>query len=153
MYTPPSGDMTVFEKFCKNLFSTNHKTSENIIFAGDLNINVLDYESNKGVQHFLSRMLQYNMIPTINKPIRVTRNTATAIDHIITNTAISGSQCRSRIIKTDISNYFPIVFAFNKKKVTQKERHNFFINTSAHLSILRYWIHNKPRSKTVEYDP
>ena len=27
---------------------------------------------------------------TINKPTRVTRNTATAIDHIITNTVISG---------------------------------------------------------------
>ena len=60
--------MTVFEKFCENLLSANDKTSKNIIFAGDLNINVLDYESNKKVQHFLSSMFQYNMIPTINKP-------------------------------------------------------------------------------------
>ena len=50
MYRPPSSDMTVFENFCKNLLSTNDKTSKNIIFAGDLNINVLDYESNKKVQ-------------------------------------------------------------------------------------------------------
>ena len=47
MYRSPNGDMTVFEKFCENLFSANDKTSKNIIFAGDLNINVLDYESNK----------------------------------------------------------------------------------------------------------
>ena len=53
------------------------------------------------------------MIPTINKPTRVTRNTATAIDHIITNTVISGIQHRSGIIKTDISDHFPIVFALN----------------------------------------
>ena len=51
------------------------------------------------------------MITTINKPTRVTRNTATAIDHIITNTVISGIQHRSGIIKTDISDHFPIVFA------------------------------------------
>ena len=31
----PNGDMTVFEKFCENLFFTNDKTSKNIIFAGD----------------------------------------------------------------------------------------------------------------------
>ena len=40
MYRSPNGDMTVFEKFCENLLSANDKTSKNIIFAGDLNINV-----------------------------------------------------------------------------------------------------------------
>ena len=112
MYRPPNNDMTVFERFCKNLLSANDKTSKNI-FAGDLNINVLDYESNKKVQHFLSSMFQYNMIPTINKPTRIIRNTTTPIDHIITNTVISGIQHRSGIIKTDISEHFPIVFAIS----------------------------------------
>ena len=54
MYRPQNGDMTVFEKFCENLLSANDKTSKNIIFAGDLNINVLDCESNKKVQHFFT---------------------------------------------------------------------------------------------------
>ena len=85
MYKPPNGDMTVLETFCEKLLSVNNKTFKNIIFAGDLNINVLDYVSNKKFQHFLSSMFQYNMVPTINRPTRVTRNTATAIDHIITN--------------------------------------------------------------------
>ena len=88
MYRPPNGDITVFKKFCKNMISANDKTSKNIIFAGDLNIKVLDCESNKEVQRLLNSMFQYNMIPTINKPTRVTRNTTRAIDHIITNTAI-----------------------------------------------------------------
>ena len=74
MYRPRKGDMTIFEKFCNNLVSANDKTSKNIIFACDLNINVLDYESNKKIQHFLSSMFQYYMIPTINKPTPVTRN-------------------------------------------------------------------------------
>ena len=30
-------------------------------------------------------MFRYGMIPTINKPTRVTANTAAAIDHIMTN--------------------------------------------------------------------
>ena len=105
---------------------TTLKTSKNI-FAGDLNINVLDYESNKKVQHFLSSMFQYNMISTINKPIRLTRNTATAIDHIITNTVISGIQHRSGIIKTDISDHFPIVFALNTCEKSKPEDKAQFI--------------------------
>ena len=51
MYRPPNGDRTVFEKFWEKLLFANDETSKNI-FAGDLNINVLDYESNKKVQHF-----------------------------------------------------------------------------------------------------
>ena len=66
MYKSPNGDTTV--KFCENLFSANDKTSKNI-FAGDLDINVLDYESNKNIQHFLSSIFQYNMIPTINNQL------------------------------------------------------------------------------------
>ena len=81
MYRPPNGDMTVFEKFCENLLSANDKTSKNITFAGDFNINVLEYESNKKVQHFLTGLAQV--------------------------------QHRSGIIKTNISDHFPIVFALN----------------------------------------
>ena len=52
MYRPPNGDMTVFEMFRENLLFANDETSKNIIFGGDLNINILDQESNKAVQHF-----------------------------------------------------------------------------------------------------
>ena len=53
------------------------------------------------------------MITAINKATDVTKNTATAIDYIITNTVISGIQHRSGIIKTDISGHLPIIFALN----------------------------------------
>ena len=68
MYRLPNRDMTVFEMFCEKLLSANDKKWKIIIFA--LNINVFGYESNKKVQHFLSNMFQYNMIPTINRPTR-----------------------------------------------------------------------------------
>ena len=74
MSRPSNSDMSVFENFCENMLSANDKTSKNIIFADNLNINILVNESNKKVQHFLNSMLQYNMIPTINKLTRVTRN-------------------------------------------------------------------------------
>ena len=124
---PPNGDMTVFENFCEILLFANDKTSKNIIFAGDLNINILDYGSNKKVQHFLSSMFQCNMIPTINKSTRVTRNTATAIDHIIAHTVISGIQHRTGIIKIDISDNFPIVFALDTPEKSKSEDKAQFI--------------------------
>ena len=45
---PPAGDIKVFEQFCKDVFSKNQNT-KHMIFAGDLNINVLHYEYNEKV--------------------------------------------------------------------------------------------------------
>ena len=57
MYRPPDEDIIVFKKFCENLLSANDKKKKKKkIIAGDLNINVLDYEFYKNVQHFLSSM-------------------------------------------------------------------------------------------------
>ena len=60
-------------------------SEQNDIFFNDFNINVPDYENNKNVQTFVNLMFEFSMIPTINKPTRVTSYTATAIDNIITN--------------------------------------------------------------------
>ena len=49
------------------------------------------------------------MVPVINKPTRVTRYIATAIDHMFTNSIIN-TEIKSAIIKTDISDHFPIPF-------------------------------------------
>ena len=127
IYGSPNADMTVFENFLKNLLSTNDKTLKNIIFAGDLNINVLEFESNKKLQHFLSSMFQFNMIRYINKPNHVTRNTGIAVYHIITNTVTSSVQHRSGIIKTDISNHFSTVFLLNTCEKSKPENKAQFI--------------------------
>ena len=47
------------------------------------------------------------MMPTINKPKRVTKKTATAIDHIITNSFVENAFKTVRI-KSDVSVHFPI---------------------------------------------
>ena len=60
---------------------------------------------------FLNLTSEHGFVPVINKPTRVTKNTATALDHIITN-------CLNRtgIIKLDISDYFPIFLIAETKK-------------------------------------
>ena len=50
-----------------------------------MNLDLLEYNKNKDVRTFFSIMFQNGFIPTINKPTRITKNTATLIDHIIIN--------------------------------------------------------------------
>ena len=54
-------------------------------------------------------MFEFSMIPTINKPTRVTKHTATAIDNIITD-CILNSNFKSALVKTDLSDRFPNIF-------------------------------------------
>ena len=76
-------------------------------------------------------MFRFGMIPTINKPARVTRHTATAIDHIFTNTIMDNIEIKTAIVKADISDYFSIIFATKNKIDTGIiEQYIFKRNTS-----------------------
>ena len=94
--------------------------------AGDFNMNLLDFEQNKKVQNFLNIMFGHSMMPVINKPTHVNKNTATAIDHIFIN-SVTTTKFKTGIIKSDISDHFPIYFAadYNIHIKETKERFIF----------------------------
>ena len=108
------------ETYFKDVFSKNGKNLKNIVLAGDFNINFLDFETNKNVQDFLNVMFHSNMIPLTNKPTRVTRHPANAIDHIITNSLTGHNDFKSAIIKTDLSDHFSIAFAIKTNETAHR---------------------------------
>ena len=65
-----------FEKHMKSILSKNKATEKEVILIGDFNIYLLDFDKNKRVQSFLNLMFHFGMIPTINKPTRVTRDSS-----------------------------------------------------------------------------
>ena len=76
-------------------------------------------------------MYRYNMIPTINKPTRVGKNSATAIDHIIAN-CIVDSQFKTDILNRDVTDHFPIAMVLKtdepvhqSQKVQNIYKHNY----------------------------
>ena len=85
VYRPPDGDLEVFKNCFQSILSHNSIRNKDVILTGYFNINVLDFEQNKKVQNFDNLMFQFGLVPTINKPTRVTNKTISTIDHIITN--------------------------------------------------------------------
>ena len=61
-------------------------------------------------------MFSFNLIPVINKITRVTKKSATAIDHIITNSYLNAN-IQTGIIKTNISDHFPIFLLTNTPNI------------------------------------
>ena len=125
-YRPPNSEVKEFEKYLNKILSTNDILKKKVIMADTFNMNMLDFEQNKKVQNFLDIMFGYSMMPVINKPTRVTKNTATAIDHIFIN-FFTTTKFKTGIIKSDISDHFPIFFAadYNVHIKETKERFIF----------------------------
>ena len=85
VYRPPHGDHKELESYFKTSLRKRDISNRNIILAGDFNINLLDFEGNKKVQNFVNLIFRFGMILTINEPTHATKQTASTIDHIITN--------------------------------------------------------------------
>ena len=95
--------------FFETILSDSTLVNKTFILARDFNVNLLDFETSKKVQSFVNLVFAFSMMPTINKPTRVTKHTATAIDTIITNCILT-SDFKSSMVKTVFSDHFSIIF-------------------------------------------
>ena len=84
------------------------------ILMADFNINLLKSDTTHQTTDFIHNMFANAFYPTISKPTRVTKQTATLIDNIITN--IHEYSITSGILYNGISDHFPIftVYEFMK---------------------------------------
>ena len=124
LYRPPAGKYEQFENYLTTFFSRTKSCNKNIHIAGDFNLNLLDHNTNKKVQDFLNLIYQNSLIPTINKPTRVSMKTATAIDNILTNSFVD-TNSKSAIFKTDISEHFPICLFLPSTKFKSESETTF----------------------------
>ena len=109
-----------------------HKEGKSILITGDLNIDLLKYQSNPNTASFLDNMIVKNLIPKITKPTRKTETSATLIDHIFTN--IENTFCLAGTLLTDISdhysNFISIKFKSQQKLFPQTYTYRAITQTS-----------------------
>ena len=98
-----------------------------IYVLGDFNINLLNAESCNFTKDFLLSLQSYSFIPTIDKPTRVSSNSATLIDNIFVNQI--GSEITSGNIISDISDHFSqfcIIKSLKAKELPKKTMYRKF---------------------------
>ena len=114
VYRPPRGNQSkVLEEIEQVVHNSKHSTKSSFL-VGDLNLNSLDYASSTPVKNFFNLAFENGIFSVINRPTGVTWASATAIDHILTNT-IMDQDLQNGIIKLDISDHFPIFTILNSK--------------------------------------
>ena len=82
-YRPPKGNNKLFKDFCKGFLNKQEMPTKAAFLLGDFNLNALDYDTNEVVKDLFNPVFQNGFLPIIQRPMRVTRTRATAIDHIL----------------------------------------------------------------------
>ena len=117
----------------KSSFSKWEISRKDTILAGDFNINLIDFDGNKKLQIFVNLVFCFGMV-LVNKPMRVTEQTGSAIGHFIAN-SITQTGFKSGIIKTGISDHFPFLFVVvSILPKSQMLRWNLYINSNSPIS-------------------
>ena len=108
VYRAPGFDVTTFNEEMNVILSEINNTNKYCYIMGDLNINLLNFDSHIPTAEFSEMIFSHYCMPLINKPIRVKSGSATLIDNIFTNKMSDNAY--QGIMFTDITYHFPIFY-------------------------------------------
>ena len=139
----PKGNKNLFKDFCKDFLYKQEMSNKAAFLLGDFNLNALDYDTNKVVKTFFNLVFQNGFLPLIQRPTRITRTNAIAIHHILTN-RVTENKIQSGIIKTDISDHFPIITFFKTNETCSLEKTKFIKRdiSSENIDTFKFLLEN-----------
>ena len=98
--------------FCP-VIQTLSKMSKNVVLAGDFNIDLLKINSNCKYQEFYDSLAEFDFLPIITLPTRISKRNATLIDHMYCKSPNPHSISESGILATQISDHMATFVALN----------------------------------------
>ena len=106
IYRPPNTSEKEFLQFIIDTIKVSKAEKKELILGLDHNLDLLKSHLHKNTQEFLNLLLDNNLTPTITKPSRITKSTATLIDNIIISRKLANSyECG--LIINDNSDHLP----------------------------------------------
>ena len=102
--------MDIFSSILFDIMDPVNKQNKYCVIMGDMNIDLLKFETHLKTSDYLDNLFQNNFLPTITKPTRITSTSATLIDHIYMNNITTAG--KSGIIITDPADHFGTFYIF-----------------------------------------
>ena len=119
VYRPPNCNIIDFNDAMSNILE---KIGHNSCYImGDFNLDLMKHDKHPPTEKFLDVMYANHLIPVINRPTRVTMNTCTLIDNIFTNQYDVRENQLHGILKTDITDHFPLFYINCRKSPSSND--------------------------------
>ena len=112
IYRSPSANISDFLQAYQQLIEKLKLCKEHYLLLGDFNIDLLDYHSDITVSEFVNINFEAGNIPLITKPTRISDNSASCIDNIITDHVINESF--AGVLIEDISDHLPVFYSIKR---------------------------------------
>ena len=139
IYRMPNTSLDIFDDRIANIMNTITRENKLCYFLGDLNIDLLKHENHSPTSGFLDTMYSYSMFPLITKPTRVTKDTATLIDHIFTNNFDVDSKHVQGILCTSISDHYAVFhITGNASKSSLSDTEPSLRRNMCHANIVKF---------------
>ena len=132
IYRPPNNMYNDFEEKIEAALSKIDSESKSCYILGYFNIGLLKHEKCEYSARFLNQMMSSLFLPTILKPTRITRKTATLIDNIFTN--IENNVQMSGILFTDLSDHLPVFLICKNKETNTNGKSKDQTNMIRHIN-------------------
>ena len=115
MYRPPNTDVNDFLNKFKSILYNIKRTGLESIIGLDHNLDLLKQAVHARTQEFLECILDQNMLPTVTKPTRISKTSATLIDNILISEKLQ-SNYESAILIDDMSDHLPCILTLKNHK-------------------------------------
>ena len=138
IYRPPNTDLKLLNDSLNDLLDTLGRERKYCNLMGDFNINLLNFDKHAETTSFVDMLRAQSFVSFINRPTRVTKNSATLINNIFTNCYCNIENTFQCLIYTNVSDHFPIVHidfemqlcdtdtAVNRRNLSYKNRQGFY---------------------------
>ena len=97
-----------FFDLLSNILNDFSNSNTQVILFGDFNLDVLKYNIIHQVTEYIDLLFSFGFLQLVMKPTRCTAQSATLIDHVVTNS--KSDIFETAILTSKISDHFPIVF-------------------------------------------
>ena len=104
-----------FSELFNNTLNAFSNCNSELLLCGDFNIDVLQNSTCKFASTYIENLFSNGLLQLITKPTRVSTNSATCIDHILTNKVTSSYT--SYIVTAKLSDHFPIFYTRDSRRV------------------------------------
>ena len=156
IYRHPKGNLTEFNEKLDNTLSkiTSDRNINDCIITGDLNIDLIQFNTDTQSENYLNTMLRNAFMPTIILPTRIEKKACTLLDHIFYYSNTFRSNLFSGNMFVDISDHLANFLILGPKQ-TRKDRKNVRIFSDANKSKFKEnlsnidWT-NELKCKTVD---
>ena len=128
VYRQPGNDN--LDRFLESLqgwLNKYDKRTNEILITGDMNLDLLKYQSHAPTSDYMDIMMSHSLLPLITRPTRIKHTSASLIDHFFFKSTVK----RSGILATEIAgnhgftDHYPIFCVFGISNVKRNASRTF----------------------------